>query len=90
MPYSEKRQEAKHYANRALEDTRTAKDLAKATAEQVKYRRLDTSAWWFTKKRILGCPRPPISDAEVEDYISLREEKVWTWTDFLVFSTVRM
>ena len=91
MPYFERRQEAKQYANRTLEDTRTAMELANASSEQVKFRRLaDGSMWWFANKRILGFPRPAISDAEVDDYLVIRTMEVWTWNEFLVFQRVRM
>jgi hypothetical protein len=46
--------------------------------------------WWFADKRILGFPRPAISDAEVDDYLVIRTMEVWTWNEFLVFQRVRM
>ena len=84
VPYFLQKNDLVHHPNRSLDDQLVARELSLASKEQLKCRWLDGAEWWFTKKRILGSSRPPISDHEVAYYIALCQSPQWTWKDFQI------
>src|SRR5690349_9314122 len=76
------------YKERAF-NTYVACELAVTDSDRLKCREVGGKTKYFCHRRLIGDARPILSPAELDVYIMLRNQPVWSFPEFLTYASIR-